>query len=666
MSLRNKLVLMAIVSVIAGAVALSLFSYFSASRIMQNEVNEKYAISAGRYAEELDSWVAAHGAIIDTLASTMVADGALDLDTDGLHRYLEKIFNDMNSDGVMYDIYFTNLDNIMICASDYVSDGSVDFVHDREWFVEAVNTGKLFYSTPYMDTDSGLPVITISMAIYTDGQLRGVLCEDVFVDTLVDVISNAEVEDNSYAFLVDSKGGMVVHPNEVYKFEDEPFGVMDVAGAPYGTLMEHITSGDKTSVEIRDYDGTARLVNYAVIPSMNWYVGVATDRNVISRTVRGMLPGFAIGALIAIVIGVLLAATVGTRMLRNIYKLANTVAEGDISRDIDVTSNDEIGKLSYDFNAMMERLREVVMGVSGTADDINLTSEELRNHLKEVSEGADRTADIMHSVNSAMGQQQSAVDVGRGSLTAFKEKTLAFGDKFQSMNDIIRELEQNTRENEETVRRMRENTDISSENMEELSKRMMELHHNSESISDIVTAITAIASQTNLLALNASIEAARAGEAGRGFAVVAEEIRSLSKQTQDSIDGITDITINLQSQMKSIANFVEESNRLFSENREDTRHAQEFFDTLSGRLKGIYDMTGSLVEELDEVVQAESEIEGAFENISTNADSCMKMVEETSAVADDQMLQLGEISQETESMRNMADNLHQQANVFSV
>jgi len=331
-----------------------------------------------------------------------------------------------------------------------------------------------------------------------------------------------------------------------------------------------------------------------------------------------------------------------------------------------VTSNDEIGKLSYDFNAMMGRLREVVMGVSGTADDINLTSEELRNHLKEVSEGADRTADIMHSVNSAMGQQQSAVDVGRGSLTAFKEKTLAFGDKFQSMNDIIRELEQNTRENEETVRRMRENTDISSENMEELSKRMMELHHNSESISDIVTAITAIASQTNLLALNASIEAARAGEAGRGFAVVAEEIRSLSKQTQDSIDGITDITINLQSQMKSIANFVEESNRLFSENREDTRHAQEFFDTLSGRLKGIYDMTGSLVEELDEVVQAESEIEGAFENISTNADSCMKMVEETSAVADDQMLQLGEISQETESMRNMADNLHQQANVFSV
>lgn len=657
---------MAVVSVIAGALALSLFSYFSASRIMENEVNEKYSISAGRYAQELDSWVASHGAIINTVAATMVTDGALDLKDDDLHLYLESVYNKMNHDEVMYDIYFTNPSNVMICASDYVSDGSVDFVHDREWYVEAVRTGKLFYSTPYMDSDSGLPVITISQAVYTDDKLRGVLCEDVFVDTLVDVISNAEVEDNSYAFLIDNKGGMVVHPNEVYKFDDEPFGVMDVANAPYGALMNKIASGDMTPVELRDYDGAVRLVNYSVIPSMNWYVGVATDKNVIRQTVRGMLPGFAIGALIAIAIGVLLAAIAGTRILRNIYKLASTVAEGDISRDIDVTSNDEIGKLSYDFNAMMGRLREVVMGVSGTADDINHTSEELSSRLKEVSEGADRTSDIMHSVNAAMGQQQSAVDEGLSSLTAFKEKALAFGDNFQSMNDIIRELEQNTRDNEETVRRMRENTDISSNHVEELSKRMLELHQNSENISNIVTTITAIASQTNLLALNASIEAARAGEAGKGFAVVAEEIRNLSEQTQASIDGITGITINLQAQMKDIASFVEEFNRLFSENREDTQQAQAFFDTLSKRLQGIYDMTGNLTKELDEVVQAESEIEGALENISTNADSCMKMVEETSTVADDQMMQLGEISHETESMHDMADNLHQQAKVFSV
>ena len=666
MSLRNRLVLMALISVIAGALALSFISYFSASGILKNEMNEKYQNSAGRYAEELDSWVAAHGAIIDTLASTMAADGALDLSDDELHLYLENVFNGLNRDEVMYDIYFTNLDNVMICASDYVSDGSVDFVHDREWFVEAVNTGKLFYSTPYMDSDSGLPVITISQAIYTDGQLRGVLCEDVFVDVLVDVINNAEVEENSYAFLIDSKNEMVVHPNEVYKFDDEPFGVMDVPDAPYGALMDKIAKGDNTSVEISDYDGTTRLVNHAVIPCMNWYVCVATDTGVVRKTVRGMLPGFAVGALIAIAVGILLAFIVGTRLLRNIYKLANTVAEGDISRDIDVTSNDEIGKLSRDFNAMMGRLRDVVKGVSGTADEINTTSEELRNNLRQVSDGAGHTSDTMHAVNASMQQQHDAVDRGRRSLQAFKSRTADFEKEFENMNQTVRRLEQNTLENEEIVRRMRENTDVSSVNMDQLSKRMEELHHNSESISEIVTTITSIASQTNLLALNASIEAARAGEAGRGFAVVAEEIRSLSEQTQKSIDGITSITMGLQSQMKDIASFVEESARLFGENKDNTLQAQSFFDSLSGSLQGIYDMTKTLVNEFGEVVTAESEIEDAFENISFSADSCMNMVEQTSTITDEQMLQIKQIADETESMHDMADNLHRQASVFSL
>lgn len=96
----------------------------------------------------------------------------------------------------------------MVCASDYISDGSVDYAHDREWFVEAVSSGKLYYSAPYMDADSGLPVLTISKAVYVDGDLRGVLCADIFVDTLVGIISNADVAENSYAFLVDQNMGM--------------------------------------------------------------------------------------------------------------------------------------------------------------------------------------------------------------------------------------------------------------------------------------------------------------------------------------------------------------------------------------------------------------------------------------------------------------------------
>jgi len=308
----------------------------------------------------------------------------------------------------------------------------------------------------------------------------------------------------------------------------------------------------------------------------------------------------------------------------------------------------------------------VVMGVSQTADEINDISEALRSHIRDVNKGAGQTSETMHEVNNAMGQQQTEVDSGRGCLQTFRERTASFGEKFDAMNQIIHELEQNARSNEETVVKMRQNTDISSENMAELSIRMDTLRESSENISEIVTTINSIATQTNLLALNASIEAARAGEAGKGFAVVAEEIRSLSEQTQNSIDGITSIIVNLQSQMKDITAFVRQSSTLFAENRENTAQAQEFFDTLSERLESIYGMTGMLDKEMKEVAVAESQIEGAFENIGRGVDACMDMVERTSVIADEQMEQLTEIASQTDIMHDMADSLHEQAQVFSV
>lgn len=76
---------------------------------------------------------------------------------------------------------------------------------------------------------------------------------------------------------------------------------------------------------------------------------------------------------------------------------------------------------------------------------------------------------------------------------------------------------------------------------------------------NILRFVSDVAANTNLLGLNASIEAARAGEYGRGFSVVAEEIRKLAESSRSSVQDIKSILIGLQTQARSMLDFIDEN-----------------------------------------------------------------------------------------------------------
>ncbi|MCR5283161.1 MAG: methyl-accepting chemotaxis protein [Lachnospiraceae bacterium] len=665
-SLRGKMTLIVVLIVLLCSGILSIISYFKASTILSGELETNYSIAADRYAQELTAWMNKNATIIDTLCADINTNRIFDRSSEEFHTYLETNYNILNSEGFIYDIYFTDPNSIMVCASDFISDGSVDYAHDREWFLQAAETKELYYSSPYMDSDSGLPVVTISKAIFSDGELKGVLCADIFVDTLVKIISEAEVAENSYAFLLDQNLGMVVHPNEAYTFDDEPYNIMDVADAPYEAVVAGIQNKSEDMVYLKDYDGITRGIVVSQMPDTGWFVGIATSKAVVTGSVNQLIGGFLIAALISVVVGVIVSVIFAPILMKDIDRLGKVVAQGDISRDLEVNSKDEIGTLSSNFNLMMHKLRAVVSSVTQVSDGMNATAVELKGYMSEIGDHANRTAEAMNQVTVKMQDQVNTVDHGRRSLGEFIEKTAVFGGKFNEMREAVDRIEARIDANVESVDRMKANTDVSNEKMSALYLMVKDIHENSDQIMSIVNTIVGIADQTNLLALNASIEAARAGEAGRGFAVVADEIRSLSEQTNNSIGNISAITEELYKGLQDIAGEIESVNGLVSDNRAGAEETKELFTNLSDGLRGIYTDVSSLSEEFHNVLVSEKEIESALSEIDSNARVCNDLITVATDSLGEQNERIFAVSEHARSLGSMADELHEKAGSFAI
>lgn len=302
-SFRLKLVSVIVFVVLVSTAMLFLISYQRTRSSMSVQAEENYGVIVDKYTQELEAWANTNATIVDSLAAELTISQKYNDDYDAFRAWLNENYGRLNKDGSIYDIYFTYPNNTMTCASGFYADGTVDYVHDREWFTEAARTGEMYFSSAYRDSDTGKTVITISKGVYRRNTLQGVLAADIFVDVLVDKIRKADVAQDSYAFLVDRDLGMIVHPYEAYMYDDLPHNVMDVDGVPYANVVSKIRSGSGEMVYARDYDGVMRGFVVSRMSNTGWYVGLAISERELMHDFDLLVRGFLVAGLVAILIG---------------------------------------------------------------------------------------------------------------------------------------------------------------------------------------------------------------------------------------------------------------------------------------------------------------------------------------------------------------------------
>lgn len=306
--------------------------------------------------------------------------------------------------------------------------------------------------------------------------------------------------------------------------------------------------------------------------------------------------------------------------------------EGDLTRRLDDTNKDEIGKLANGFNMFASVVHHIIREILGYTEQLTQSADRLTVITEETSRGADRqqtqTDEVVAAVNelAATGQEvarntSEAADAAQHAEDASTKGRDVVGKTIDAIENLAGEVDS-------------------------ASEVIHRLESDSMAIGGVLDVIRGIAEQTNLLALNAAIEAARAGEQGRGFAVVADEVRTLASRTQESTSEIQTMIERLQSGAQEAVKVMDTSKDRATSTVEQAVQAGASLQTISEAVTVINEMNV-------QIATAAEEQNAVAENINQSVVNISGITEQTAAGAQQTASASNELNELAEHLTGM-------------
>ena len=398
------------------------------------------------------------------------------------------------------------------------------------------------------------------------------------------------------------------------------------------------------------------------------FMGIPTKE--VDEIQSGFIRTIAIAVIVLlIVVGAISWFVIGrvVKQLDGLVGHMGEMSQGNLRLDpLPVVSNDEIGLMSEEFNAMLKNLRGLITQMANSAEQVAASSEELTASSQQAAEAATHVAQTVIEVAGGMDKQLASVDSAKQNIDAAFIDINAMTEKAAVVTENTEQMAGAADHGAQLMQNAMEKMNGIEQSVANSAQVVRKLGENSKQIGAIVESISAIADQTNLLALNAAIEAARAGEAGRGFSVVAEEVRKLAEQSQLSAEEIKQRISVIQGDTEEAVVAMEAGTNEVALGTQAIREVGEQFQDITARVSSI---KSEMVEINDEVQKVSKGMQGVVTAMDTIDEVSRSTSEETqtiSAAAEEQSASSEEIASASHSLADLATDLQAATGKFKV